>query len=1454
MRKYCMRLETGDKKSERAKYQESFYEIKEWYLKQHKNYEIKLKNDLIASLSEEFLKEIDAWQDLKMTGYTDNLAAKTNLFNMADIMCRHMLSVYTYGPDKTMPVRNWTPTQLKESWLKCKLNAFDINELLQLQLQINHEGAQINLSVLTEERGVRNSMTHAGQISNCVSAIRCYNILREMIIFMDPESRPELPCFTYPDSAICDMQNVMGILGDFQFEKEHTLLIVGSLCDIPTEGRELLANLPWTLVLDFDGCSDFGGLRSAVKHSVVHDQKLGLDTMKNFIPRKGYTTWFTVGDFCEFTYCNNPKETNKIIFDAKSSFCTFYHAIKQELRKVFELLLKKLSTQLRSLNVLYLLPCNCNNITLAKYFIEECEQYYLTDLKFSFTALYYEPHEVWQDIYDGFARSYADVGADGEVPFHTYFCDLDSFFDGLLAYRTALPAQSQKTGENILPSNQGCREISRNLALDLDTYFDVLYDNIGSESQESEKEKISAFYSGGTAPWCVFLNDSAIPLMRPLDYEKNLNVVRSALGRKPDVASEKIFNLIHRPGIGGSTLMRKIGWDIHKDYPVLLVRKYNPNIKGLIQRLYDDRLKGILLLADESIDDVDRLKHDVCTLDRACVLVLSGREGHLVAGPKEKKIPFTTIVKKSEDKLCMLFKMHSPLSQKQLIQKDKEYDRFIKQSSSMRCPFMIGLYYQEESFNGVESYVGQLMKRISDKKELEAIAMIALCDVYAQEGLPKQLIKTYLNISGRNDYMSISYVNAIFLASENSDDIEIYRSKHYVISSKLLEYCSNKLYNSSLESSLKTFSELIINVIFAAYQNKPNATYQKILERLFINQDIGQGKFAHLILDIPLPTSRKSVLEYLAEQFNGLVERYSPEEHEELYRMTSHFYGHLGRLCSDSEKGVDNPQDAKKYCEKAVSLMEQAASESHPDPRIYHMLGEATRRVLQKEWDTLETVPTVGDYDRFEREISVIRDIYDQAAWYGSEDYAIVSKIDMYIRYLKKVYYWNKISKVSQLNLLSTSQAAYRVEIEELIEQLSSLPMDERTNQLYLQNENAYRADVMLGDYDKTIMYYENKLVDLKKTPGKDLEIQEILKSLVNIRLGRYRNTVNEQDGRYVVMEAKELTTILEHLEELLGQTIDAQNYRQRSQRVASYDRWFRLAKMLGSRRTVQNALNYAQRWKDLDAQAHSNDPRPYYYLYILSALSVLDGNHSDIALMRQYRQTCAMRAEKFGYNMDNIQDFLIEGTGMNRLLDARYAGKKRVEYLESAPITPMVLGGSFDVAESGKGFIKLYTPPQWAGEIVKFSLGTKGSANTVGENQLTHKIMTFAGFSYEELRAVDHYVRDQTTNEPKPVLKQRGNNNRNKPAVVPHSLISQEYTKSSINTRGTFIARKITASKGLRGVFQTQGIEYQATLPKNCVTTAMLSSFKQGKLFQIEACICDVASQGDRYILCISK
>lgn len=611
---------------------------------------------------------------------------------------------------------------------------------------------------------------------------------------------------------------------------------------------------------------------------------------------------------------------------------------------------------------------------------------------------------------------------------------------------------------------------------------------------------------------------------------------------------------------------------------------------------------------------------------------------------------------------------------------------------------------------------------------------------------------------------------------------------------------------------------MVINAIFNAYKSRLDEVYEYLLESLFITKD--DNRFSPLIMAAAAPTNRKEILCKLAETFDALTQQYTPEEAEGLYHMTAHFYGHLGRLCYNRDYGLDNPNEAKVFCERGVDLIEKT-SQKNGDATMYHMLGSARSALFRRKLDAVElsfqdnpnTPLSVELYSELEEELEEIRAIFEKTAAYGSENYAIPSLIKLYLQYLKKIHRWEDNPLPVRI---SERQIRYRNEIERLFEWSYSIDLDDDSNSIIKNAERDYQAE--FSQNGDTISYYEQRLSALKGKFGVDEEILSIRHGLIAARLYRHFNEVKSNPDQYTVLKAKELLSVLEQIEEVLGSQFDPYDFRQRQNRIICYDRWFYLAKMPGAGRTLEKAIDYSERWIDLEDQYGGSDPRPYYYYAVCSLLYKLAGNYIDPEKIRSRWK----RSEDLGKSKDRPWDFVVKGTGMEQLFDVRHAAMNPVLYFEQSGRTPLTIEGTFERISADRGYIRLLSPREWERSEVKF---TRGRVNALDENQLTHKLATFVGFTYEGFRAIDKYVRDITAHEdwprmeaPLPSGKMTSANWRRNPRQSePNATISQDVV-DSLGNKNACIGN--CDSNPANDVHTNKSIELSAnSTEKNCVS-----------------------------------
>lgn len=621
-----------------------------------------------------------------------------------------------------------------------------------------------------------------------------------------------------------------------------------------------------------------------------------------------------------------------------------------------------------------------------------------------------------------------------------------------------------------------------------------------------------------------------------------------------------------------------------------------------------------------------------------------------------------------------------------------------------------------------------------------------------------------------------SNINSILYYGKIGEGTTCYISKHVLISYELLEQCSQILYKDTYKNVLHKWAISLIDAIFTECKERFNEKYKTVLERIFIRNrvvyDQNESDFSKLILDISIPELRKEILLDLVNNATNLAESTNPEEEPSIYMMTAHFYGHLSRIYSKDAIGLINFEKAVEYSQKSMYYLEKCNGQ---DSIIYHIHGEALRLLFKencKEILNSEMEITNEKFTDLEDEISEIRRYYDIAAQIGGNIYATTSTIRLLIDYLKFVYKYKNIGSLEEIKILSANQQIIRLDIEELIHLLDMEELDEKNKIIYNNLIDEYHSGIMLGDYSHAIQYFQNRMDYLISHQGSISEIATVRQSLVNARLAKYRKGSQYRTSYYSEIPFKEIEEILELLEKSFDQNIDINDFSERRSRCAAYKKWMDLAKY--STRDITKGIFYAKQWKELVEKEHRYDPNPYYYLYVLYYLSVLEGNRDDERYIEEYRKLSYYYANNKGYCVSYIRDVLVSGNGMGQICDADVI-ESWGDFTIKRPVEFIPLEGRFEAVESKKGIVSLKSPIKWANRKAKFQTREN---NSLADEQKTHLVSFYGGFSYEMITAINSTVRDITSGE-----------------ILPDATIFQENIVIAEN--GVMTAEKTASSIG---------------------------------------------------------
>ncbi|MFV6028870.1 hypothetical protein [Streptomyces sp. NPDC056264] len=505
--------------------------------------------------------------------------------------------------------------------------------------------------------------------------------------------------------------------------------------------------------------------------------------------------------------------------------------------------------------------------------------------------------------------------------------DFQALLDEFALGRPARPAGSPVT----LPGVNGPVPVPRKLLVEAEADLVVLHSQ--TLNAELREEPADEFWRGRPANWLDL--DSRLDIPRDLGNELKGRILE-VLGRQ----STRSLELFHTPGAGGSTLARRVAWDLHRDHPVVLIHAYSPGTVDRVDRIY--RLTGRTVLvvaesADVSQSEREELYRKLNQLNAPAVVLWVTRTYLLDEALQEEP----------DDRKFFLGDAMSP---REVAQFRKEYARRARTpkaaaavqmlgpvgSPPQYSPFLFGLTAFEDEFLGARNYVEAHLSTFS-AEERRVAGYLALITLHAQQGVPTSLVRRWLkgvwrlrDTSGddsRDDLESVMGPALRRLVVEYHDGARI---MHATIADVLLDLVIDATGNESHRaSSLAALTVELIDQV-AGRMGNDGRVGRRLLEQLLISRGNAEGRqkqFSELVLAI---------------ENDG---RHTDQAHRVLLQLTEkypsepHFWMHLGRYYP-RHKGLKDGQ-AQKYIEKAIEIA------SKPDSTLYHALGVLHRDGVQ---------------------------------------------------------------------------------------------------------------------------------------------------------------------------------------------------------------------------------------------------------------------------------------------------------------------------------------------------------------------------------------------------------------------------------------------------------------------------------------------------------------------------
>ena len=679
--------------------------------------------------------------------------------------------------------------------------------------------------------------------------------------------------------------------------------------------------------------------------------------------------------------------------------------------------------------------------------------------------------------------------------------------------------------------------------------FELIHLSTDMDPETTQKE-IIGFHRGMQASWYGL--NAGVDIRR----DKLSEVEKRVLDGLADRSVRRI-DLAHWPGGGGSTLGRRIAWNVHQTYPAVIAHKINPNSSlDRIRYLFDITNQPVLVIIDSpsaTSSDIDSL-FDLVRSANVWALILRVVRYYGEPSPNRPS-PFLDAMLSTPESVALEERLSSLVPERR-----GELHRLVDvKDRRLRTPFSYGLAAFGRDFQGIESYVTGRLARCSEDGRLVCL-IAALSYHYGQKEIPIQLFARTFGLP-QSRVLRITdvideFVEDLFVTSKDT-----VRPVHEIIAEEILRQLigqgkADENWRTGLADAAITLAE-----VCADQPTEFSRDISEILQTVFVQRpsDELDSEFSRLINDIPSRDAQERVLTKLTEVF--------PHE--------SHLWAHLGRFRS---RVIRNHARAHEAHTIALDLEKD-------DPRLHHMAGMSIRAELYDNLDNPDWSDEIED--RISALVDEAAERFNTARHLDRRnEHGYIAHVQMLERVIN-VAAIRKGFRYETHRFLAIPQNSRYLR---LLDQAESLLVEltvARGGDSPSRYEMRIKSNLhqIYGDFSKAIEGWTNLL---SRT---DIQSPAVRRSIINAYLARKK-------GVWSSLTQRELERILELAEHNLVEESDSdQNLRL----------WFRAARLTGGVSIDRAAETLGVR------KLRSPTTDTLYYLYILKFLQA-DGGALSMA------------------------------------------------------------------------------------------------------------------------------------------------------------------------------------------------------------------------------------------------
>jgi len=1030
------------------------------------------------------------------------------------------------------------------------------------------------------------------------------------------------------------------------FSSDHCFILAADPIPVDSSGPlYALGMVPWRAIIDFDSRSERSGLLHLIggflsQHRVIHRVVKGEYDVQ---PEPG-THWF-------FTRGLDGRAETLAETDHKS----WIRLYKQELGKQLEQLTKHISPR---------------PIVVVVIWSHDELRNHLRTLLEEFEGAFGELAEVV--VISSCNGHIDDICLDAGVK--CLSMSLRSLCSGIaveFADQSAAGAESF-----VLPMSTGAPiEIKTEDRLWFEEGLELLYKTLGLQGDDSAED----FRRGGEVSW------RNLHLRHDCDRDVTARLrtqVELDLRHRQTVR----INLYHAPGAGGTTVGRRVLWELRELFPVGILKRSDPrNTAERIAKVCALTESSFLLLADgeaHSERDIDDL-YDFLKSGQIPVVVLQVLRRFRVQQNKTQlsgKRQYWVDAELSDieaDRFCQAYRQAIP-------SKDASLRELARKRDKQRTAFFFGLTAFGRDFRGLREHVKTRITNLT-MEQRRILIYISLAHYYGQQTIPAQAFASYLTLScshivdlSRTFQDSAAAAMELLLEASRHE----WRTTHPIIALEILEQMlapqgslePDRVWRQNLSNWAKEFAS------FCRGDHQTNGeSLLELVRRVFIYRDnmellgterAAYSDFSHIIEDIPSSHGRIDLLRHLTTEFP----------------LEAHFHAHLGRFLGLTEE-----------CEEGLQAIDRAIALQPTDHVLHHMRGMVLRSAIKKQQETDKSLDQIIELAK-----NATQSFEEARRLSPDLEHAYISEVQMLIAVLD---FAGKIQRGSLSEIIMRTDTdpfiKYALDrAEDLLDQVQRLYGGEQPSR-YAVDCRA-RLQRIYGDFSTSLQAWDHLLArpDVAKPP--------VRRQIVWTILRRHQESWDE-------LNRKEIERVQRLLEENLEEDVKDST---------SLRLWLRAIRQSQNPPSLDAILEKVVYWKintgSLDAA---------YYLYVLHSMRGLEGSRQGLADAEKALEECRALAR---FRRDRTRSFEWIGNDQNikRLVHQSRLGEWRDDFWESTAALSRLSGRVISIDAPQKGLIEI------EGGLEAFFVPAKSDLHRGRDENAI--ITCYLGFSYDGPRAWD--------------------------------------------------------------------------------------------------------------------